>query len=445
MHAFRRVYGAAFGSWLQEDPIGFQAGDANPRRYVGNNATNATDPSGLANYFLDFAKKELIDLRTGKAIKVPSGAWPKVARLAGIGGVIFGATLRGAFLSARLQEQLDPSYGGQSNLQFMIEHGIIGNRVRRSKSGRPGDYSLGEMTGITAPGQRTELRRPSSPFQLSPTELARLKRLQHLQELIRRTSKNRGGACFAAGTPLLTPDGSRPIEQFRPGDWVLARPEYEPEGALTARQVEEVFVRTGRVLKLHAGGRIIETMAEHPFWAQDKGWVPAGELLPGDLLSSHDGQWVAVEAVLDTGDYATVYNLRVAEDHTYFVGCDEWGFSVWAHNACLVLVQITAADAAGMGYAQAAWNYRMRNRAVNRGLTPANRAYWAAGGHNIGYVTTTTRQYGPYSSGALHTEPTMIAALAVSFDLATWLANVKAFRVKCFQIQSLRRDCSGDH
>jgi len=29
----------------------------------------------------------------------------------------------------------------------------------------------------------------------------------------------------------------------------------------------------------------------------------------------------------------TVYNLRVAEHHTYFVGSEAWGFSVWAHNA----------------------------------------------------------------------------------------------------------------
>ena len=29
----------------------------------------------------------------------------------------------------------------------------------------------------------------------------------------------------------------------------------------------------------------------------------------------------------------TVYNFRVANCHTYFVGCAEWGFSVWAHNA----------------------------------------------------------------------------------------------------------------
>jgi hypothetical protein len=45
------------------------------------------------------------------------------------------------------------------------------------------------------------------------------------------------------------------------------------------------------------------------------------------------GEWVAVEEVEDTGEWETVYNLRVADFHTYFVGCDEWGFSVWAHNA----------------------------------------------------------------------------------------------------------------
>ena len=29
------------------------------------------------------------------------------------------------------------------------------------------------------------------------------------------------GACFAAGTPILTPDGSKPIEEIKPGDRVL--------------------------------------------------------------------------------------------------------------------------------------------------------------------------------------------------------------------------------
>src|SRR5207302_1082184 len=35
-------------------------------------------------------------------------------------------------------------------------------------------------------------------------------------------------------------------------------------------------------------------------------------------------------------EIARVYNLRISDYHTYFVGCEEWGFSVWAHNACNV-------------------------------------------------------------------------------------------------------------
>jgi hypothetical protein len=39
-----------------------------------------------------------------------------------------------------------------------------------------------------------------------------------------------------------------------------------------------------------------------------------------------------VEEVFDTGQYETVYNVRIADYHTYFVGGEDWGFSVWAHN-----------------------------------------------------------------------------------------------------------------
>ena len=35
------------GRWMQENPIGFDAGDGDLYRYVGNDPTNATDPSGL--------------------------------------------------------------------------------------------------------------------------------------------------------------------------------------------------------------------------------------------------------------------------------------------------------------------------------------------------------------------------------------------------------------
>jgi hypothetical protein len=57
------------------------------------------------------------------------------------------------------------------------------------------------------------------------------------------------------------------------------------------------------------------------------------ELRVGDRLLGEKGDWLVIEALEDTGTHETVYNLRVADFHTYFVGCEEWGWSVWAHNA----------------------------------------------------------------------------------------------------------------
>jgi hypothetical protein len=91
-----------------------------------------------------------------------------------------------------------------------------------------------------------------------------------------------------------------------------------------------------RARTLHVGGRVIRTTLEHPFYARDKGWLECRELEPGDLLCSHDGRWVAVEEVYDSSEYEKVYNLRVADFHTYFVGSEDWSFSVWAHNECFV-------------------------------------------------------------------------------------------------------------
>jgi hypothetical protein len=139
--------------------------------------------------------------------------------------------------------------------------------------------------------------------------------------------------CFAPGTPLRVPGGSRNIEDIRPGDRVLARDEHNGEGPVEAKVVEEVFVREGLLWRLDVNGRSIRTTAEHPFFVAGAGWVKCQELKVGDRLWTEDGSWVTVEAVEDTGIWATVYNLRVADHHTYFVGKEEWGFSVWAHNA----------------------------------------------------------------------------------------------------------------
>lgn len=134
-------------------------------------------------------------------------------------------------------------------------------------------------------------------------------------------------------TPLRTPDGWRNIEDIVAGALVLARDEFDLEGAVEAKVVEEVFRREGLLTRLRINGRDILTTDEHPFFVAGRGWVPCNQLQVGDKLATESGAWVTVEGVEGTGEWATVYNLRVADHHTYFVGCDEWGFSVWAHNA----------------------------------------------------------------------------------------------------------------
>jgi hypothetical protein len=140
-------------------------------------------------------------------------------------------------------------------------------------------------------------------------------------------------SCFAAGTKLLTLRGWVPIEKIVVGDFVWSKPEDDPNAAGEWKCVEELFVRSAPTLVVLVGGRTITTTAEHPIYVRAKGWAPAGLLEAGDLVMGKDGEWTAVEEVERTGRVETVYNLRVQDFSTYFVGGESWGFSVWAHNA----------------------------------------------------------------------------------------------------------------
>jgi hypothetical protein len=87
----------------------------------------------------------------------------------------------------------------------------------------------------------------------------------------------------------------------------------------------------------------IRTTGEHRFYVRGKGWLPAGELRPGDRLRSAHGPDPVVLALTDEQEETVVYNLRVAWYHTYFVGDRDWPCSVWAHNAYQAFVEAATA------------------------------------------------------------------------------------------------------
>jgi hypothetical protein len=73
-----------------------------------------------------------------------------------------------------------------------------------------------------------------------------------------------------------------------------------------------------------SAGETIYTTANHPWLTADRGWVAAGDLRPGEpvvTLSGGSGIVVWVQVVAGPG---TMYNLTVAQDHTYAVGAWQW-------------------------------------------------------------------------------------------------------------------------
>ncbi len=153
-----------------------------------------------------------------------------------------------------------------------------------------------------------------------------------LIRLVARRCAIFGGGCFAAGTPILTLQGSKLIEDIRPGDWVITAPDDDSDAEPVPRQVEEVFENYLPLLDISVGGWTIRTTAEHPFWVKGRGWVAAQQLEAGHELRTRNRGWVRVDGLEGPKPSEPVYNMCVADYHTYFVGHQIWGFSVWSHN-----------------------------------------------------------------------------------------------------------------
>ena len=139
------------------------------------------------------------------------------------------------------------------------------------------------------------------------------------------------GKCFAAGTPVHTAQGLRPIEDVAVGDLVWARDDLTGEDGL--RTVRRKFVTPRRavlsVLFADASGAMesLRVTPEHPFYSQ-RGWVAAKDLQNADEVMLRSGDWVEMIGGQSLDQLITVYNFNVDDFHTYFVG--EAG--LWVHN-----------------------------------------------------------------------------------------------------------------
>ena len=145
----------------------------------------------------------------------------------------------------------------------------------------------------------------------------------------------KAGCSFTPETMILTKDGYKTIIKVNIGDIVLSK--NDQTGEVSWQEVTDTFkdwhteTITFTVVDENGIEESITTTAEHPFYVDNQGWLPASEIASGTVISgpkaSNNINITSIE-VSQEPQYA--YNFTVDTDHTYFVGKT----NMWVHNAC---------------------------------------------------------------------------------------------------------------
>jgi RHS repeat-associated protein len=357
------------GKWAERDPLGLDAGDPNIYEFGWSNPTDFTDPSGLEpsdGFGWSSSKESQGDGPQTQQPAPSAGSWRDYDPVgfwmkdlnnpgwsAGTGvappsGYLDQAADASRYLGTALQQALLGDFSSNQNaLGTALQAGAAFTPLDTLADARDtaaaaldvaqdptsarkwGALALGGAAILIPCLSVGVLRKFAGAVPTSAADDAAggLKQLDN-----GGAPRQINGPCFAAGTHLMTPDGSKPIEEFRAGDVVLSRPEEDPDGPLVAKPVLRTSQNYTPILKLVAGDRVILTTAEHPFWIVGKGWIDAHQIEKGDLVIGATGETTPITAIEGPLPPATVYNLEIKDYHTYLVTGPLWGFSVWSHN-----------------------------------------------------------------------------------------------------------------
>ncbi len=147
------------------------------------------------------------------------------------------------------------------------------------------------------------------------------------------------GLSFASATLVATSKGEQAIGTMRVGEQVLAynptthKMELEPvlhvwinhdndlvDLTLTATSKSTQHGKT----EVTKTSETLHTNKKHPFLTEEKGFLPVGQITLGMHILEADGMYGVVTGWKVVPGVQVMYNLEVAQDHTYTVGNGQW-------------------------------------------------------------------------------------------------------------------------
>jgi RHS repeat-associated protein len=287
--------------------------------YALNSPVNFTDPSGhgIFSWFASLLI-DLVEIAAGVAIEALSGGSMTL-----LAETLIGAGINGAIYSATHYNNFSwKDWGVQEAVGAVMGLAFAGLGMLGEAAGNAikGGSEAAEMTagesGESASG-RVCMREVGSNEKMVFEE----------QEMDGASITN--AQCFAAGTRVSTEHGQKNIEDIQEGDRVWSYDEQTGQSML--QEVVTLFRNVSdEKITITAGGAVIVTTPEHPFWQKGKGWTLAKSISRGAKLLSLDGSEISVTSVrIEKGSFP-VYNFEVENTHTYYVSGEE----VLVHNVC---------------------------------------------------------------------------------------------------------------
>ena len=263
----RRHYDPATGRYLQPDPLGLAGGDE-PYVYAEHDPLNKIDPTGEAAFLIP------LGLNYGRCF---------------VGCLALGALMGGGGGGGGWGCGAPPGLAGDCGLECL----------------KPWNWGPRLPKGPRRPPPKPKPT-PEPPCPCNS---------------------------FPGDTLVHTPDGLRPIKELKAGEAVIAKAEWS--GEERPELIEQVMSGEREVLLVHltlATGEKITATANHPLRTAE-GWRDAQLIKAGgqlDLKGSRDDQPKRAEVVKVEHELkrTRVYNLEVANAHTFFVGEE----GVWVHN-----------------------------------------------------------------------------------------------------------------